>query len=332
MNTPLISIVVPAYNIEPHVGRCLESLQAQTYSNIEIIVVDDGSTDGTGVVIDAYAAGDPRIVALHKDNGGVSSARIRGIQAATGAFIGFVDGDDYVEPEMFTHLLKNALEYDADISHCGYQMVFPDGHIDYYYATGKMVRHSHAEGIRALIKGDYVEPGLCNKLFRREVVIGFEQSSLWDSAIRINEDLLMNYILFSRAEDSVYEDIPYYHYILRKGSAATSEPKRFKIQDPVQVMKTILDDTENDETSHALAAERYLRVLISTAQQEYWKEDASDARKELKRRLRSFRKLPGVSGKVLLMAFGAAYLQGAYRLVRAIYNKFTGIDKKYSLE
>ena len=134
MESVLISIIVPAYNIENYIGRCLDSLLHQVYEKLEIVVVNDGSIDDTGRIIDQYADMDQRIVPLHKANGGVFSARLAGIEKATGEYIGFVDGDDYIEPEMFGRLLKNAMKYNTDISHCGYQMVFPD-RIDYYYNT-----------------------------------------------------------------------------------------------------------------------------------------------------------------------------------------------------
>ena len=112
-----ISIIIPAYNIENYISATLDSVLAQSYKNIEVIVVNDGSTDKTGEIIDSYAEKDSRIKAIHKENGGVSSARIAGINASSGEWIGFVDGDDFVEQEMFEHLLKNALDNNADISH-----------------------------------------------------------------------------------------------------------------------------------------------------------------------------------------------------------------------
>ena len=333
MNAPLISIIVPAYNIAPYLPRCLESLIAQTYRQLEIIVVDDGSTDETGAIIDDWAGRDSRIKVIHKENGGVSSARLTGVAAATGEWIGFMDGDDYIEPEMYEHLLKNAQTHEADISHCGYQMVYPDGRIDMYYNTGRKELLDHDAGIQALVCGKYVEPALGIKLFRRDVVFGFDCSPLWDSSIRINEDLLMNYILFSRAASSVYEDIPFYHYMLRKGSAATTKkPGLYKVQNPVQVMELILEDAKNTRSVYPLAAERYLRVLIGAVQQTNWPEEAATAKQKLRQRLPEFRKLPGISPKVTLMAFGVAYLQPVYKLVRKMYNRFTGIDKKYDLE
>ena len=126
-----ISIIIPAYNIEKYLSATLDSVLVQTYKNIEVIVVDDGSQDRTAAVIDDYAKRDSRIIAIHKENGGVTSARLRGLAESTGEWIGFVDGDDLVEPQMFARLLDNALANNADIAHCGYQMVFPDGHVDY---------------------------------------------------------------------------------------------------------------------------------------------------------------------------------------------------------
>lgn len=331
MDKKLISIIVPAYNIESYILRCIQSLQSQTYDNLEIIIVNDGSVDGTGKIINEIAEKDNRIVVIHKENGGVSSARIAGINAATGEYIGFVDGDDYVEPEMFEHLLKNAEDSEADISHCGYQMVFPDGHIDYYYNTGRKEALSYLQGVCALVEGRFIEPGLWNKLYRKEIVVGFENSPLWDSSIRINEDVLMNYILFSKAKKSLYEDISYYHYVLRKGSAATTHTSHYKIIDPIRVMRIILKDSEKVPEIYCLAIERYLRVLIGTAQQKYWKNDAIDARNELKAHIWFYSKVPKVSKKVLLMAFGTAYMLPVYKFVRKVYNVFTHRDKRYDL-
>ena len=333
MNMPLISIIVPAYNIASYLPRCLDSLIAQSHQSLEIIVVNDGSTDDTGAIIDTYAQNDSRIHPIHKENGGVSSARLAGIAAASGDYIGFIDGDDYAEPEMFAHLLKNALKHNAGISHCGYQMIFPDGHIDMYYNTGRVEKLNRDEGLVAFLKGEYIEPGLVNKLYRRDIVLDFNLSPLWDSSIRINEDVLMNYILFSKTDCSIYEDIPFYHYILRQESATTTKKRGLhKIQHPIQVAKLILDDAQKNPATHTIAVERYMRVLIGAAQQTDWPQQAKIAKKNLKQVVRETYQLRGLSKKVLLMAFGMAYLHPFYMLVRKTYNHFTGIDKKYDLD
>ena len=129
MGQDRISVVVPAYNNETWLPRCLESLLAQTHENMEIIVVNDGSKDGTGAVIDGYAEKYDRIKAIHQQNKGVTAARLAGMAAASGDWIGFVDSDDTVEPQMYAHLLDNARKENADISHCGHQTLFPDGRI-----------------------------------------------------------------------------------------------------------------------------------------------------------------------------------------------------------
>ena len=100
-----ISVIVPAYNIGSYLGRSLDSLLAQTYPSLEIIVVDDGSTDNTAEVMGAYAAKSEKIRTIFKENGGVTLARLRGVQESTGDWIAFMDGDDYVEPQMYARLL-----------------------------------------------------------------------------------------------------------------------------------------------------------------------------------------------------------------------------------
>ena len=225
MEDIIISVIVPAYNIDTYIGRCLESLMKQTYTNLEIIVVDDGSTDKTGEVIEKYAVMDRRITPIHKKNGGVSSARLTGIDRATGLYIGFVDGDDYVEPEMFEHLLSNAVQYHADIAHCGYKMIFPNGHIDYYYNTKKLIMQNNMTGLKDLVSGVFVEPGLWNKLFSKRLFDNLSEHEQIITSVKINEDLLLNYFLFRKAKLSVYEDICPYNYILRQNSAVTSSVK-----------------------------------------------------------------------------------------------------------
>lgn len=238
---PKISVIIPCYNIAPWLPRCLDSVLAQTYGNIEVVVVNDGSTDGTGAVIDTYAAREPRIKAIHKENGGVTSARLRGVQEASGQWIGFVDGDDCIEPDMYERLLYNARQYGADISHCGYRMVFPDGRVNYFYDNGLLLQHDKITALRELLSGTMVEPGLCNKLFRRELLQELIHKSSMPTDIKINEDLLMNFYLFLSAECSVYEGRCPYHYIVRSTSASRQKLNESKIFDPIRVKQIILD-------------------------------------------------------------------------------------------
>lgn len=327
-----ISIIVPAYNIETYLGRTLDSILAQTYTNIEVIVVNDGSKDATADVIDRYAALDSRVRAIHKENGGVTSARLRGVAEATGEWIGFVDGDDYVSPEMYERLLKNALKYDADISHCGYQMVFPS-RVDYYYNTGKLVEQDHDAGLRDLLAGDLVEPALWNKLFHRSLFDGLAEKM--DFSIKINEDVLMNYLLFRTASRSVFEDFCPYHYVLREGSAATSKLNPHKLRDPLRVTKVILRDA--DESLRPVVMKRLARQLITHAsmsageQPELVLPFRKECRQALRQRLGEILRCPGMGRKLKLMALFTAVWPSGYGMVHKLYARITGADKKYEI-
>lgn len=245
-----ISVVVPAYNTGRWLPRCLDSLLNQTYENLEVIVVNDGSTDDTREILEDYARGKERVKVVHKENGGVTSARLRGVAEADGDWIGFMDGDDEIEPDMYFRLLENA--QGADISHCGHQVLFPDGRVEYVHNSGIRKRQDHLTGLRDLLDGGMVESSLCTKLFRRELFEGLPQ---WmDPAIRNNEDLLMNYYLFAQAEKAVYEDFCPYHYILRAGSASYNQFHEHSLFDPIAVRQKILEACEPDMKEDARIA------------------------------------------------------------------------------
>ena len=119
----LISVIVPVYNVEKYLEKCIDSIINQTYQNLEIILVDDGSTDGSGKICDEYSRKDNRIKVIHKENGGLSDARNIGIKNANGGLIGFIDSDDYITENMFEVLQKDLRKYNADISSCDIQNV-----------------------------------------------------------------------------------------------------------------------------------------------------------------------------------------------------------------
>lgn len=332
----LISVVIPAYNIENYIAATLDSVLAQTYRNLQIIVVDDGSKDGTGAVLDEYAKQDSRLKVIHKENGGVTSARLRGIAEAKGKYIGFVDGDDYIEPKMYERLMENMKVHGAEISHCGYQMVFPSGKIDFYYNTGKLVIQEKAQGCTDLLDGGFVEPGLVNKLYRREL---FEGLADWiDPTIRINEDLLMNFYLFRGAKMSVFEDICPYYYVLRKGSAATSRVNEHKLRDPIRVQHLLYRETSEMPEWNRIVERRLMYQLVSNAtmglgdQKEMIKPFRKEARKELRQRLWKTLKGNACGSKLKLMVLWAAIWPGSYYGVHRLYAKITGVDKKFAVE
>lgn len=256
---PLVSVIIPAYNIEGYIERSLESVRNQIYTNLQIIVVDDGSTDHTGEILDRIAKKDSRVLVLHKENQGVSAARNSGLDMAKGEYIGFVDGDDWIEPEMYQKLVGLANQYHADIAHCGYQMVFPD-RIDLYYGTSQLKFQNNLTGVRDLMEATLVEPGLCNKLYHKHIFMNLRL----DADIKINEDLLLNYYAFRKAENSVFLDEPYYHYIVRKNSASTSGWNKNKLLDPVLVLEKMYNEEEDQETKRIIK-NRYVYQLVRIA-------------------------------------------------------------------
>lgn len=241
----LISVIVPAYNVGTYLAHCLDSILEQTYQNLEIIIVDDGATDDSASIATAYMARWPdKIRFYHTENHGVTSARLTGVLAAQGEWIGFVDGDDEIEEDMYERLYRNAVHYRADISHCGYKTIVNGGErVHEFYNTGRLMELDRLDGVKELLAGSF-EPGLWNKLFRADLLLGMVKRREMDLSIRHNEDLLMNYYLFRSAEHSVYEDFCGYHYLARSSSVTRNQFRPEKLLDPVKVRKIILDQVE----------------------------------------------------------------------------------------
>lgn len=286
---PLISVIVPAYNIEEYLSRCLDSILAQTYDKIEIILVDDGSTDKTGDIADSYQTQySDKVKCIHCENGGVTQARLTGIAAASGEWIGFIDGDDAIERDMYERLMNNALKYHADISHCGYQTIVNNGErIHYFYNTGKIVQQDRVTGMKDLISGSFIEPSLCNKLFHRKLFRSLLYSGAMNSSIKFNEDLLMNYMLFREAEIAVYEDFCPYHYMARSTSATRLQFNEHKVLDPLKVCKWILEDVGSELQD--IAWEKYLICCMGVYVSLHGRTGYQDKCKEVKDVLRANR-------------------------------------------
>jgi len=327
---PLISIIVPAYNIENYIERSLKSICEQTYSNLEIIVVNDGSTDKTGDIIDKIASSDERILSIHKKNAGVSAARNTGLDRATGEYIGFVDGDDIIDEDMYEFLMNNALKYDADISHCGYKMVFPN-RVDYYYNTGEIRLQDKYQGVYDLIRADKVEPGLCNKLYRRNIV----GNKRLNESIKINEDVLFNYYLFKETEKSIFVDVPKYHYMIRKNSAATSKVNIHKLKDPIMVVGEMMD--QEDGEIYALLEKRYLYLLEKLCTRndlqgcEELKNYQTEKRIELKNLLVKNNLAAAYSKKEKFQLKLAVASPMLYRILNEVYARITGSKDRYKV-
>lgn len=242
----LISIIIPVYNLENYIERCLKSVINQTYSNIEIIIVNDGSTDNSGNIIDEFAKKDSRIKVLHKENTGVSDTRNRGLEIAKGDYIGFVDGDDEISNNMYQRLLENMKKYDADISHCGFDYITPSKKIN-FHGTGKILKQSNLKGLISLLKGIEFEPSTCTKLFSKNIIKGIQ----YPTDLKINEDLLFNVYAFNKSKTIIYEDVSLYKYY----DTVTTDRKKYKednIYDVVKVASIVKDILFNSEIKNVV--------------------------------------------------------------------------------
>lgn len=226
MEQPTISIIVPVYRVEAYLEACLDSILGQTHRNLQIILVDDGSPDGCGAICDAYGAKDARIHVIHQPNGGVAAARNAGLSAATGEWIGWVDADDWIAPDMFSYLLENALSEQADVCSCGRyeELAGSTG----FYGTTEPALLDQKGAIRALLESRVLDDALYDKLWKRELFQGirFPEGKTY-------EDLATVYRLFCQAERILCLPEPKYHYRRRPGSimADTSLPNRMNHYD-----------------------------------------------------------------------------------------------------
>ena len=224
MNFPLISIIVPIYKVEKYLRRCLDSILAQTYTHLEIILIDDGSPDNCGKICDEYAAQDSRIKVIHQKNHGVYVARNAGLQAASGEYIGFVDGDDYIKPDMYQTLLEGALKNQADITMCGQILLKPDGEqiVCLPYATEYMYPNNVA-WLQDLMTHPLATHVLWNKLFTRQSIAGV----CFNPQLRNAGDCEFLLDLLHRPLRITYIPTPLYYYVFRDSSITKCYSIRF---------------------------------------------------------------------------------------------------------
>ena len=261
----LISVVVPAYNCEKTIERCLYSILNQTYTYLQVIVVNDGSTDNTEAVVKRIQKEDNRIEIVSIPNGGVSHARNTGIENAKGDYITFLDSDDFIDSQMYENLVLLTREYQVQIVHCSYINVDEDGRkINAVGNTGRIIEQSHDEAIECFLTDQLFCESLWNKLYSREL---FDSIRL-DESLRINEDVLANFMLFDSAERSVYIDKAFYSYVNNSHSAThLEEGGYYSAEQSLIVAKEIYQMSVNK--SYELLAKRKVAVKALNLYKEY---------------------------------------------------------------
>lgn len=259
----LLSIIVPVYKVEKYLPRCLDSILAQTYKNLEVLLIDDGSPDNSGAICDEYASRDNRIRVFHKENNGVSSARNLGLKEAKGEYIGFVDSDDFIASEMYAVLVANLEEHDADISICGFVQEDTSGVFHRYFKEDITINLSTDEQIECLLENRYYRCSIWDRIFKKEVLnnVSFHKD------IKIYEDMLFDYEAIKNSQKAVYTSTPYYYYCENDSNSAARSPFSDTKMDIIKVCNTIFEDIKiNYPEIQRIARNAFVRNNIMCAQ------------------------------------------------------------------
>jgi len=212
----MLSIIVPVYNAGQDLRNCLDSILSQTFKNFELILVDDGSKDNSGQICDEYAAIDSRLKVIHQANKGQSAARNNGIENAVGKYIGFVDNDDTILPEMFDVLISNALQGDYDISACSFAEVNEEGKYTSTPHDHITTELSNEEGVKQILSREKLNIYVWTKIYKREFL---EMNYIRFESGKIDEDVLFNFQAYRKAKMSIVQDVPLYVYHYKSDSA-----------------------------------------------------------------------------------------------------------------
>ncbi|MBQ9991349.1 MAG: glycosyltransferase [Lachnospiraceae bacterium] len=225
MLKPKISVIVSIYNIQEYLPKAVDSILEQSYTGLEIILVDDGSTDSSGKICDDYAARDERIKVIHQKNRGLSGARNAGIREATGEYIAFVDGDDWIDPTMYEDMLKAMEKHNAPLAICNYKEVSESGVWD--GSTDEITVWEGREALKVFVEEDeryQIQNAAWNKLYTRKLMgnLRFPEGKLF-------EDIVYTTRLIAASEKTVYLNRAYYNYVTDRGSSIMNSKKVEKI-------------------------------------------------------------------------------------------------------
>ena len=324
---PVISVIIPIYNVEKFLCRCLDSVINQTYGNLEIILIDDGSTDGGGKICDEYALKDSRISVVHQDNKGVSAARNLGLGMSNGHYVAFIDGDDWIERDMFSFLIGLLDRNKADMAACGYY-VNNDADPDLDPELKPQILKPEAAIRMSLeLKEFCFDSGVFNKIFKSDI---FNKNNIgFNEAITIGEDMLCLCRCIMNSKKIVYSHLPKYHVVSNENSATR---KRFNSRKVSLV--------EAHEKMEDIVRERYPQLvhvirqrsavssyrLLSEANESNLLDDAvaiKTLQNDIRRNLIHALKCNGISLKnkvcLTLIATSVAAYRAVYRYVSMLY-------------
>lgn len=273
LNKVRVSVIIPVYNQEKYLEKCLNSLANQSIDNIELIVINDGSTDGSLNIINKFKKKYSNIILITSSNQGVSSARNKGIKMARGEYIGFVDSDDYIDKDMFLKMYKSAVDNNADIVSCNINFVDEKENIvgrNIYYSKNTLIQNKNLL-IESLLKVK-LHCYLWNKIYKRSL---FEENKIFFSeSMKLQEDVEPTFNIFSHANNVYFLSEKLYYYVQRRNSATKQLKKQYyyDMLDVIIKINKILKETNfkdiNNESHqyfnaiHFMDAAYYLYILV----------------------------------------------------------------------
>lgn len=310
-----ISVIIPVYNVEPYLERCLDSIIHNTYRNLEIICVDDGSPDNCGAILDRYAERDDRIVVIHKENGGLSSARNSGMDVATGEYIAFIDSDDWIHPQYFEILMYVLKQKNSDLTICSFGKPKELEEFEFFKLEDIKSRELNLEGIYKVWDA---KTYACGKLYRKGLIEG----NRFIENVRIAEDAAFNALTFGKYEavKASYIPLPLYSYFVRPGSLAggLKEPQTLALG---EILYSYADQVSGLRAKRIYIQEALKRGLSSRYGFSLRKEEEQNRQRSNRlvyKTVRELRQLPNVSLKEKVQYSVFAYLPVAYRLFRIL--------------
>ncbi len=280
----LVSVIVPVYNVAPYLDECLESICCQTYKELEIILVDDGSTDGSGDICDEWCKKDQRVRVIHKENGGVSNARNEGLRICGGDLISFIDSDDWIDLDMYEKLVKCLIETHSDVAMCGYvdyphgQPVnigcFPVDPCDFTGAVYQIIRR----------RGYFTSS--CAKIFSRDLVFKDGIFQPFDSALDYGEDEVWVFQILRNCKKVSFVPEPLYYWRPREGSITRLRTITDKNMTLLDAKKKALSLLPNDARLQKIARGRVFNDCFSLKVLAYCSGD-KEAQRTVSREIRS---------------------------------------------
>lgn len=324
MNNELISIIIPVYNVEKLLPKCINSVLNQTYSNIEIILVDDGSTDASGSICDEYLKKDNRINVFHKKNGGLSSARNYGIRNSSGNYLFFLDSDDFVDQNIIEKLLKSMIEHHSSISMSN-RINYYDNGKQYirFYNNNDIKVFNKEEAIEEMNLYNYFDMSSCGKIFKKSLFdnIAFPEGKLC-------EDYYIMYRILDKCDNVVYVPNVYYYYYQRSGSISKN-PKinwDFVLAAKEQSEYISLKYPQLKIAMNSAICFAYLTIYDIMIQNKgkLTKEELKKIKEGAKSNLKDVKKYNKIKKSKKMQLYIFVYLNAIYNTVYKLYKKIGG--------